>query len=76
MLITHTQTHIHIYSSTTKNVIFRYREPQSVKKTSKSPFRKFDLKTLISLPYMDNGKQKYLNVRKILVKMPFKADFV
>ena len=53
MLITDTHAYIHTPRPTAKNVIIGFRGPVN---PTKSQFRKFDPKTILSLPYI--GKKK------------------
>ena len=49
MLITDTQTHTHTHRPFAKNVIFGFRRSSKRVNPSKSPFRKFDPKTILSI---------------------------
>ena len=44
-----THTHTHTHRPFAKNVIFGFRGPQNHVNPSKSPFRKYDPKTILSL---------------------------
>ena len=63
---TDTQTHTHTHRPNAKNVIFGFRKPLKSVNPSKSPFRKFYPKTVLSLLCMDENHESNKNEKSIV----------